>query len=117
MTPKGADGGAIFDPEPPEADCGMAAAPPEARIPRIAARMNPPDPDPGRPDRQRGRRRGTDPGEAWNVVGTLVSGLAFWGLVGFAVDHLTGVGTVFFPIGLAVGMAAALYLIIYRAMR
>jgi hypothetical protein len=48
-------------------------------------------------------------------VGTLVSGLAFWGMVGYAVDRLTGVGTVFLPIGLAVGLAAAIYLIIYRA--
>jgi hypothetical protein len=76
--------------------------------------MSQTDPEPERPDR-RSRRRRADPGEAWNVVGTLLSGLAFWGLVGFAIDHLTGVGTIFLPIGLAVGLAAALYLIIYRA--
>ncbi len=72
--------------------------------------MSPTGPEPGR----NGRRRASDPGEAWNVVGTLVAGLAFWGLVGFAIDRVTGVGTVFFPIGLAVGLAAGLYLVIYR---
>jgi F0F1-type ATP synthase assembly protein I len=73
----------------------------------------PADPEGGEPGRRDPRRR-PDPGEAWNVVGTLVAGLAFWGFVGFAIDRITGVGTVFLPIGVAVGVAAGLYLIIYR---
>jgi hypothetical protein len=73
--------------------------------------MSPTDSGPGPKDPQ---RRGFEASEAWNAVGTLVAGLAFWGLVGFAIDRVTGVGTVFLPIGLGVGVAAGLYLIIYR---
>ncbi|CUU56500.1 hypothetical protein Ga0074812_10828 [Parafrankia irregularis] len=57
---------------------------------------------------------GPPPGEAWGIIGTLVAGGGFWGLVGIGVDHLAGFGPVFFPIGLVVGMVASLYLVIYR---
>jgi F0F1-type ATP synthase assembly protein I len=63
------------------------------------------------------RRPEHGPGEAWNVVGTLVAGTAFWGLVGYGIDRLTGLGTIFLPIGLVVGMAAAVYLVIYQTLR
>ncbi|WP_231861353.1 AtpZ/AtpI family protein [Frankia alni] len=67
----------------------------------------------GRPPRQRARG-GQHPGEAWNVFGTLIAGMAFWGLVGFGADRLFGFRALFLPIGLAVGMGAAMYLVIYR---
>ncbi|WP_242424337.1 hypothetical protein [Frankia sp. EI5c] len=54
------------------------------------------------------------PGEAWGIVGTLVGGGGFWGLVGFGVDRLFGFDALFFPIGLIVGVVAAIYLVIYR---
>jgi hypothetical protein len=47
-------------------------------------------------------------------MGTLLAGTAFWGLVGFGLDRLFGFGVVFLPIGIVVGMAAALYLVIYK---
>ncbi|WP_238438967.1 hypothetical protein, partial [Frankia nepalensis] len=91
-----------------------------------------PGPGPGRPAR-RGRRpavakaagkrpagrpgRRRDPAEAWNAVGTLGAGLAFWGLAGWGVDRLTGLHNVFLPIGLVLGMGLALYLVIYQATR
>ncbi|CAO5173442.1 hypothetical protein FAIPA1_360024 [Frankia sp. AiPs1] len=57
------------------------------------------------------------PGEAWNIFGTLTAGLAFWGLVGFGADRLFGFRALFLPIGLGVGIAAAMYLVIYRLTR
>ncbi|WP_076784688.1 hypothetical protein [Parafrankia discariae] len=54
------------------------------------------------------------PGEAWGVIGTLVAGGGFWGLVGLGIDRLAGFDALFFPIGLIVGIIASLYLVIYR---
>jgi hypothetical protein len=56
------------------------------------------------------------PGEAWNAVGTLAAGIAFWGLVGWGIDRLTGLHHVFLPIGIVLGLGLALYLIIYQAL-
>jgi F0F1-type ATP synthase assembly protein I len=70
---------------------------------------------PNQPNRQPGRER--TPGEAWNAVGTLGAGIAFWGLVGWGIDRLTGLHHVFLPIGIILGLAAALYLVIYQALR
>jgi hypothetical protein len=58
-----------------------------------------------------------DPGEGFNIIGTLLSGIAFWGLVGFGVDRLAGTELVFLPIGVMLGLAAGLYLVIYRLLR
>lgn len=66
------------------------------------------------PDR---RRAPTDPGEGFNIIGTLLSGIAFWGLVGFGVDRLVGTDLLFLPIGVLLGLAAGLYLVIYRLLR
>jgi len=55
-------------------------------------------------------------GEAWNAVGTLGAGIAFWGLVGWGIDRLTGLHHVFLPIGIVLGLAAALYLVIYQVL-
>ncbi|ETA01754.1 hypothetical protein CcI156_14115 [Frankia sp. CcI156] len=60
---------------------------------------------------------GNGPGEAWNVFGTLIAGMLFWGLVGFGADRLLGFHVLFLPIGLTVGLAAAMYLVIYRLTR
>ncbi len=53
----------------------------------------------------------------WNAFGTLLAGTGFWGLVGYGIDRATGIGTVFLPVGVIAGMAASLYLVIYRATR
>jgi hypothetical protein len=58
-----------------------------------------------------------NPGLAWNVVGTLGAGIAFWGFVGWGIDQLTHLHHVFLPIGIVLGLAAAIYLVIYQAMR
>ncbi|MCM3886372.1 hypothetical protein [Frankia sp. R82] len=62
-------------------------------------------------------QRSQHPSEAWNIFGTLAAGLAFWGAVGFGVDRLLGFRALFLPIGLAVGIGAAMYLVIYRLTR
>ncbi|WP_239374449.1 MULTISPECIES: F0F1-ATPase subunit family protein [unclassified Frankia] len=46
-----------------------------------------------------------------------MAGIGFWGLVGYGIDRLVGLGTVFLPVGVLVGMAASLYLVISRATR
>jgi ATP synthase protein I len=49
----------------------------------------------------------------WSIFGYLVSGLLFWGGVGWAVDHF--LHTKYFTlVGLLVGMAGALYLVWLR---
>ncbi|MGF7237267.1 MAG: AtpZ/AtpI family protein [Frankia sp.] len=53
--------------------------------------------------------------QAWNTMGTMIAGLAFWGLVGYGIDRLAGTGHIFLPIGLFLGLGASLYLVIHRA--
>jgi F0F1-type ATP synthase assembly protein I len=64
-------------------------------------------------------RQSTDSnaGIAWNAVGTLAAGAGFWGFVGWCIDRLAHLGTVFLPIGIVLGIAAGIYLVIYQAMR
>jgi F0F1-type ATP synthase assembly protein I len=66
-------------------------------------------------------RRPYRPGDAseqvWNAFGTVLAGIAFWGLVGYGIDRAAGLGPIFLPIGLLLGAAASLYLVIYRARR
>jgi hypothetical protein len=78
-------------------------------------------PDGASRDRKRppASRPGTRPGEqhpseAWNIFGTLIAGMAFWGLVGFGLDRLLGFRALFLPIGLGLGIALSMYLVIYR---
>ncbi|HEY1330479.1 MAG TPA: AtpZ/AtpI family protein [Actinomycetota bacterium] len=58
--------------------------------------------------------RGDDSGIAWSVIGTLVAGVLVWGGVGYLIDRMAGTTGVFLPIGLIVGFAAAMYLVIVR---
>jgi ATP synthase protein I len=57
--------------------------------------------------------RPSDAGAGWAVVSTLIAGIAVWGAIGWLVDlwlH-TWVGLV---VGMLVGFAGALYLIIHK---
>lgn len=60
------------------------------------------------------RPGGGEAGRAWNIIGTLLAGTVFWGLVGFGLDRLLGFRAVFLPIGVVVGMGGALYLVIHK---
>lgn len=55
----------------------------------------------------------SDNGAAWSIVGYLLSGLLFWGGVGWAMDHW--LKTHFFLLGgLLLGVSASIYLIWLR---
>lgn len=49
-------------------------------------------------------------GEAWTILSYLISGILFWTLVGWGLDHLLGTGFLL-PIGMFVGAFAAIYLV------
>jgi F0F1-type ATP synthase assembly protein I len=51
---------------------------------------------------------------AWSIVSYLLGGMAVWGGAGWLVDRWLGLDSVFFPIGLIVGIAGALYLAYVR---
>jgi ATP synthase protein I len=49
----------------------------------------------------------------WSIFGYLLSGLIFWGGVGWALDHWLGTSYLLL-VGLLVGMGASLYLVWLR---
>jgi len=53
-------------------------------------------------------------GTAWSIMGTLLAGLGVWGGLGYLVDRLTGFHGVFLAIGLVLGAAGGVYLVIAR---
>jgi hypothetical protein len=54
---------------------------------------------------------GTDTG--WSVVGTMLSGMAVWGGAGWLLDRWLGI-EVFLPVGVILGMAASIYVVVVR---
>jgi F0F1-type ATP synthase assembly protein I len=52
-------------------------------------------------------------GAAWAMTGTLLAGILVWGGVGYVVDRAVGFRWLFLPIGMLVGVSAAIYLV-YR---
>lgn len=55
-----------------------------------------------------------DAGVAWTVLGLLIAGLVVWGGVGYLLDRWLGLHALFLPIGLLVGAAGAIWLILIR---
>ena len=51
---------------------------------------------------------------AWSITSYLLSGMLVWGGVGWLLDRWTGREVLFFPIGVVVGIIAALYLVHLR---
>ncbi len=49
--------------------------------------------------------------DAWAVLSRLIGGIVVWGGAGWLVDRWTGHQTLFLPIGIVVGITAALYLV------
>lgn len=71
-----------------------------------------PDPREARAAAKRSASRGMDDG--WTVTGTLITGIGFWGFVGWALSRWTGwVG--WFPMGVILGAAAGVYLVYKQA--
>lgn len=64
-----------------------------------------------RPARQPHEGSGAETGYA--VIGTLISGMAVWGGAGWLLDQWWDT-RVFFPVGIILGMAVAIYLVVAR---
>ena len=47
------------------------------------------------------------------IIGTMISGMAVWGGAGWLLDQWADM-RVFFPVGIILGMAAAIYLVVAR---
>jgi F0F1-type ATP synthase assembly protein I len=53
-------------------------------------------------------------GTAWSIIGTLLGGILVWGGIGFLLDRWLDLRWLFLPIGMVVGMGAAIYLVYLR---
>ncbi|WP_040338312.1 AtpZ/AtpI family protein [Candidatus Blastococcus massiliensis] len=49
----------------------------------------------------------------WSVTGTLISGMAVWGGVGWLIDRWLDL-RLFAPIGIVLGMAVAIYVVVVK---
>lgn len=49
----------------------------------------------------------------WGVTGTLISGMAVWGGIGWLVDQWLDT-RVFFPVGVILGIAVAIYVVVVK---
>lgn len=55
-------------------------------------------------------------GEGWAILSYMIGGMALYGLLGWLIGRWTGL-PVLFPIGMLVGLASAIALIIFRVTR
>ena len=58
-------------------------------------------------------RRGSGADTGWSIIGTMISGMAVWGGAGWLLDRWLDI-VVFFPVGIILGMAVAIYLVVKR---
>src|SRR3712207_8055654 len=58
-------------------------------------------------------RRGSGAETGWAVIGTMISGMAVWGGAGWLLDRWLDTRA-FFPVGIILGMAVAIYLVVAR---
>lgn len=63
------------------------------------------------PEKKPSSAQGYNTGYA--VLGTLIAGMAVWGGIGALLDHWLGTAA-FLPIGVIVGVAASIYLIVVK---
>lgn len=66
-----------------------------------------------RPGRRRYRQGPVEDNAGWAVFSYLISGMAFYGLIGWLVGRATHIG-ILFPLGMIVGLILAIVLIIFR---
>ena len=67
----------------------------------------------GRPKRARGVPVGEgNPG--WNIFSYLLSGMAFYGGIGWVIGHWVWHSFLFFPLGMLLGLLLAIFLVYYR---
>lgn len=67
----------------------------------------------GRPGRRRYRQGPVEDNAGWSVFSYLLSGMIFYGLIGWLVSRATHIG-ILFPLGMIVGLILAIVLIIFR---
>lgn len=53
------------------------------------------------------------PNEGWTIFGYLISGMAFYGGLGWLISHWTHI-TAIFPVGLLVGLGIGVFAVIYK---
>lgn len=70
-------------------------------------------PTPPAPDKSP-HGRGSPSDEAWGGVSTLIAGMVLWGGVGWLVDRWVGTFPALTAVGLILGMAGAIYLVIVK---
>jgi ATP synthase protein I len=68
---------------------------------------------PPRPDRD-GRQIPRTDTPGWTVFSYLLSGMIVYGAVGWAIGRWVVHSTLFFPLGMVVGLALAIVLVIFR---
>ena len=78
------------------------AAPPGGRDPSQGGGRDPSQPRP--------------PSEGWAILSYMIGGMALYGFVGWLAAHWTG-WPVLFPVGMLVGLASAIALVIFRVTR
>jgi F0F1-type ATP synthase assembly protein I len=62
----------------------------------------------------RRRREASAADVAWTALGYLISGMAFWGFVGWLVDHWLGTRGIALGVGCIMGAALGIYLVMRR---
>ena len=72
----------------------------------------PPRGDP-RPRPAQPARGGSGADTGWSIIGTMLSGMAVWGGAGWLLDRWLDT-KVFVPVGILLGMAVAIYLVVAR---
>ena len=58
-------------------------------------------------------RQGSGAETGYAVIGTMISGMAVWGGAGWLLDQWLN-ARVFFPVGIILGMAVAIYVVVVR---
>lgn len=71
------------------------------------------DIEPKRSGRQAWRSGPVEDNAGWTIFSYLISGMVFYGLVGWIVGRITHIG-VLFPLGAIVGLVMAIVLIIFK---
>lgn len=69
------------------------------------------DPPPPRPAGDSGP---PDAGQGWTALGYLIAGMAVWGFIGWLVDRWLHTGGIATGIGVVLGMAGGIYLVVRR---
>jgi ATP synthase protein I len=68
---------------------------------------------PSRPSQQEDGNGPPEQNQGWAVFSYLLSGMLFYGLVGWLVSRVTHVALIF-PLGMLVGLALAIVLIVFK---